>query len=131
VLSVMQNVRGFNDPRDATLPSVSAVDLTAAAKAPVLQHLTSKLRGMEVVLCPSCDGPLQTVLCCAMQLTAHMNASYQARDGLPPDLFPERVPVYLGHYHFPHQVAGTNITYIGSPYQGKQKGPLGTGLQSC
>jgi hypothetical protein len=54
-----------------------------------------------------------------LQLTAHMNASYQARDGLPPELFPERVPVYLGHYHFPHLVPGTNITYIGSPYQGE------------
>jgi hypothetical protein len=48
-----------------------------------------------------------------------MNASYQARDGLPPELFPQRLPVYLGHYHFPHLVPGTSITYVGSPYQGK------------
>jgi hypothetical protein len=53
-----------------------------------------------------------------MQLTAHMNASYQARDGLPPGLFPGRVPVYLGHYHYPHTLPGTAITYIGSPFQG-------------
>eukprot|EP00775_Hariotina_reticulata_P008697 gene8697-8878_t len=27
------------------------------------------------------------------------------------------IPVYLGHYHFPHTVNNTSITYIGSPYQ--------------
>jgi hypothetical protein len=61
------------------------------------------------------------LLSCAasLQLTAHMNASYQARDGLPPGLFPGRVPVYLGHYHYPHTLPGTSITYIGSPFQGK------------
>ena len=49
---------------------------------------------------------------------AMMNESFQAKEGLPPDLFPEDVPTYTGHYHKPHTVADTNIRYIGSPYQG-------------
>ena len=47
-----------------------------------------------------------------------MNEAYQAHDGLPPDLFPPDIPTYTGHYHKPHTVPGTRITYIGSPYQG-------------
>ncbi len=56
------------------------------------------------------------ILC--MQMGAMMNESFQAKEGLPPDLFPEGVPTYTGHYHKPHTVADTNIRYIGSPYQG-------------
>lgn len=57
-------------------------------------------------------------------MTAHMNAAYQAHNGLPPDIFPEAIPVYTGHYHLPHTVAGTSITYVGSPYQGGATGRL-------
>ena len=53
-----------------------------------------------------------------LQMGAMMNESFQAKEGLPPDLFPEGVPTYTGHYHKPHTVADTNIRYIGSPYQG-------------
>ena len=53
-----------------------------------------------------------------LQLGAMMNESFQAKEGLPPDLFPEDVPTYTGHYHKPHVVANTNIRYVGSPYQG-------------
>jgi hypothetical protein len=27
------------------------------------------------------------------------------------------IPTYTGHYHKPHTVPGTRITYVGSPYQ--------------
>ena len=30
---------------------------------------------------------------------AHMNAAHQAASGLPPDMFPRGIPVYMGHYH--------------------------------
>ena len=50
---------------------------------------------------------------------AMMNEAFQAKAGLEPDLFPDDIPTYTGHYHKPHTVADTNITYIGSPYQGK------------
>ena len=54
-----------------------------------------------------------------LQQTAHVNASYQAAEGLPPGIFTAKVPVYTGHYyHMPHVVPNTNISYIGSPYQG-------------
>ena len=53
-----------------------------------------------------------------LQMGAMMNESFQAKEGLPPDLFPEGVPTYTGHYHKPHVVENTNIQYIGSPYQG-------------
>ena len=33
-------------------------------------------------------------------------------------MFPPDVPVYTGHYHLPHTVPNSHITYIGSPYQG-------------
>lgn len=51
-----------------------------------------------------------------------MNAAHQAASGLPPALFPKDLPVFMGHYHLPQTVAGTNITYVGSPYQGMCKG---------
>lgn len=47
-----------------------------------------------------------------------MNEAFQAKEGLPPDLFPASCPTYTGHYHKPHVVENTNIQYIGSPYQG-------------
>ena len=54
-----------------------------------------------------------------LQLGAYVNETFQAREGFAPDLFPEEVPVYMGHYHKPHTVQGTSIEYIGSPYQGQ------------
>ena len=54
-----------------------------------------------------------------LQLGAYVNETFQAREGFAPDLFPEEVPVYMGHYHKPHTVQGTSIEYIGSPYQGE------------
>jgi hypothetical protein len=51
---------------------------------------------------------------------ASLNDACQARDGVPPSVFPKGVPVYTGHYHKPHTVAGTDIRYVGSPYQGKK-----------
>ena len=59
-----------------------------------------------------------------MQLGAFVNETFQAREGFSPDLFPDQVPVYMGHYHKPHRVKGSSIEYIGSPYQGEpQPGP--------
>lgn len=52
---------------------------------------------------------------------AMMNEAFQAKAGLEPDLFPDDIRTYTGHYHKPHTVADTNITYIGSPYQGKSR----------
>eukprot|EP00891_Asterochloris_glomerata_P004273 jgi/Astpho2/4273/Aster-x0198 len=46
-----------------------------------------------------------------------MNEAFQAREGLPPDLFPDTIPTYTGHYHKPHTVSNTSIRYVGSPYQ--------------
>ena len=54
-----------------------------------------------------------------LQQGAAMNEAFQAREGLSPNLFPDDIPIYTGHYHKPHTVAGTNIRYIGSPYQGQ------------
>ena len=47
-----------------------------------------------------------------------MNETFQAREGMPPSLFPAEVPTYMGHYHKPHTVGNTSIRYVGSPYQG-------------
>jgi DNA repair exonuclease SbcCD ATPase subunit len=62
-------------------------------------------------------SPLRAVFAHADVAGAQLNAAHQARSGLPPALFPPGVPVYSGHYHTPHTVAGTRITYVGSPYQ--------------
>eukprot|EP00192_Tetraselmis_astigmatica_P004575 CAMPEP_0117669004 /NCGR_PEP_ID=MMETSP0804-20121206/11876_1 /TAXON_ID=1074897 /ORGANISM="Tetraselmis astigmatica, Strain CCMP880" /LENGTH=487 /DNA_ID=CAMNT_0005476983 /DNA_START=136 /DNA_END=1595 /DNA_ORIENTATION=+ len=48
---------------------------------------------------------------------AYMNETFQAREGLPPTLFPPHIPTYTGHYHRRHTVEGTNIHYVGSSYQ--------------
>jgi hypothetical protein len=42
------------------------------------------------------------------------NESFQATEGMAPDVMPPVVPVYTGHFHIPHTVEGTNITYIGA-----------------
>ena len=55
--------------------------------------------------------------CGCLQQGAMMNEAFQAREGLPPDLFPDAVPTYTGHYHKPHTVSNTSIRYVGSPYQ--------------
>ena len=59
-----------------------------------------------------------TAACIPMQIGAFMNETFQAREGLPPSLFPASVPTYMGHYHKPHTVRDTSIRYVGSPYQG-------------
>lgn len=53
-----------------------------------------------------------------VQMGARMNHNYQAHAGIDPSAFPSGLPVYSGHYHLPHTVEGTAITYVGSPYQG-------------
>eukprot|EP00955_Chlamydomonas_euryale_P002180 23813-Chlamydomonas_euryale.AAC.1 len=53
----------------------------------------------------------------APQQTARYNYLIQAREGLPPGAFPPDTRVYSGHYHLPHDVPGSTITYVGSPYQ--------------
>lgn len=98
---------------------------------------------------------LDAIFCHADVVGASMNESFQAKDGLDPDLFAVAsgggggggndsgngnggggdgiggglyaqkvrvggggvIPTYTGHYHKPHTVPGTRITYVGSPYQ--------------
>lgn len=48
---------------------------------------------------------------------AKLNDSFQALNGIEPAVFPQGIPIYSGHYHKPHMVPGTNIRYVGSPYQ--------------
>ena len=81
-------------------------------------------------------GPLglRAIMCHADVRGASMNESFQARDGVDPGVFDvedvsstrrvdgdvargKTVPTYTGHYHKPHTVPGTRITYVGSPYQ--------------
>ncbi|KAL3137671.1 hypothetical protein ABBQ38_004946 [Trebouxia sp. C0009 RCD-2024] len=62
-------------------------------------------------------GPVKAIFAHADVMGAMMNEAFQAKEGLPPDLFPGSVPTYTGHYHKPHVVENTNIRYIGSPYQ--------------
>ena len=66
-----------------------------------------------------------------MQIGAFMNETFQAREGLPPSLFPASVPTYMGHYHKPHIVSDTSIRYVGSPYQGTVFETLTSYLPSC
>ena len=74
---------------------------------------------------------LRAIMCHADVRGASMNESFQARDGIDPGVFgvaedvaedvasgkKKTVPAYTGHYHKPHTVPGTRITYVGSPYQ--------------
>ena len=78
----------------------------------------------EAVLCAAMDAarargnpPLRAVFAHADVLGASLNEAHQARHGMPPDFFPPRTPVFTGHYHTPHTVPGTAITYVGAPYQ--------------
>lgn len=71
---------------------------------------------------------------------APMNDNTASRRGLRPSVFPPHLPTFSGHFHKPHRVPRTSITYIGSPYQvslaeaGQRKrflllrSPLGPGL---
>jgi hypothetical protein len=50
-------------------------------------------------------------------LGANVNNKQQSFVGMPPAAFPAGIPVFTGHYHKPHTVEGSLITYIGSPFQ--------------
>ncbi|BDA43191.1 hypothetical protein COCOBI_04-2030 [Coccomyxa sp. Obi] len=65
----------------------------------------------------TCTGPIKAVFGHADIIGAYVNETFQAREGFTPDLFPGGVPIYMGHYHKPHTVQGTNIQYVGSPFQ--------------
>lgn len=58
-------------------------------------------------------------MCCLLQVGAIMNGNTKAREGLDPGTLPAGIPVFSGHYHKPHTVEGTDIQYVGSPYEGK------------
>ena len=88
------------------------------------------------------EHDFDAIMCHADVTGASMNERFQARDGLDPELFrshpPERARaeraraaarairirprVFTGHYHKPHTVPGTRITYGGSPYQEPRRG---------
>ena len=55
---------------------------------------------------------------------AQVNETFQSAHGLAPDSFPTDLPTYTGHYHRPHVVEGTNIHYVGSPYQVREENPM-------
>ena len=84
------------------------------------------------------EKSLRAIMCHVDVLGASMNETFQARDGIDPGVFfiaegvdssrdgddamramakKKTIPTYTGHYHKPHTVPGTRITYVGSPYQ--------------
>ncbi len=74
---------------------------------------------------PMCLQITPCLACCPVpQRTARMNQWRQAECGLDPAVLPPDLPVYSGHYHLPHTVRDTNITYIGSPYQVRRRAVL-------
>ena len=77
--------------------------------------------------CPLCiERPkesLRTVLAqrpSFLQLGAFVNEQFQAREGFDAATFCGS-PTYLGHYHKPQILPGTEVRYVGSPYQGDSK----------
>jgi hypothetical protein len=50
-------------------------------------------------------------------LGAIVNNKQQMYAGLSPSALPQDVPVFTGHYHKPHTVPNSVITYVGSPFQ--------------
>lgn len=52
-----------------------------------------------------------------IQAGAMVNNALQLQEGLSPGVFPAGLPVFTGHYHKPHVVAGTTVEYVGSPFQ--------------
>ncbi len=60
---------------------------------------------------------VRAVFCHVDVRGAPMNDNSASRRGLRPTVFPEHLPVYSGHFHKPHKVPKTSVTYIGSPYQ--------------
>ena len=61
--------------------------------------------------------PLAALFCHADIKGASYNSAQQAFVGTAPRAFPPYAPTYTGHYHAPHVVPGSNITYVGSPFQ--------------
>ncbi|KAK9831419.1 hypothetical protein WJX81_003210 [Elliptochloris bilobata] len=71
----------------------------------------------ELEACVRACGPVRAIFGHADVLGAFVNETFQAREGLPPELFPAEIPTYLGHYHKPHMVGNTRVQYVGSPYE--------------
>ncbi|KAG1672698.1 hypothetical protein FOA52_005175 [Chlamydomonas sp. UWO 241] len=75
------------------------------------------LRGAIAGAAAAARGGVDAVFCHADVQTARFNYLTQAKEGLPPGDFPPGTRVFTGHYHLPHDVPGSDITYVGSPYQ--------------
>ncbi|PRW45242.1 ABC transporter (ISS) isoform C [Chlorella sorokiniana] len=106
-------------PLAAANPAIHAFDGPALFLDALWLPYRRDPAALEAALAAASEGqaPLRAVFAHADIVGAMMNEAYQAHDGLPPELFPAGIPTYTGHYHKPHTVAGTRITYIGSPYQ--------------
>jgi len=52
---------------------------------------------------------------------ARMNNHRTSEHGAEAAIFPPGVPVISGHFHLPHALPGTGITYVGSPYQARAR----------
>jgi hypothetical protein len=63
------------------------------------------------------SAPLRAIFAHLDILGASVNNKQQAAAGLSPKTFPADVPIFTGHYHKPHVVPRSKITYIGSPFQ--------------
>lgn len=106
----------------ALTPLAAASPLLHVFDGPALYQnalwLPYRRNAAELEAALQASGGVGAVFAHADVAGASLNDAFQARDGLPPRLFPGGVPTYTGHYHKPHTVPGTAIRYVGSPYQG-------------
>lgn len=72
---------------------------------------------LEDLLAEAQQLPITALFCHADIKGASYNSVAQAFNGILPKQFPSHVPSYTGHYHKPHVVPGSQITYLGSPFQ--------------
>ena len=57
------------------------------------------------------------ILCHIDVVGAWMNDAIQSGVGILPDELPQDIDILTGHYHKPHSVKDTRVTYIGSPWE--------------
>lgn len=65
----------------------------------------------------SSPPPVGAVFCHVDVRGAPTNDNTASRRGLNPGIFPSHIPTYSGHFHRPHRVPASSVTYVGSPYQ--------------
>lgn len=108
---------------------VHGLDVIGASnrKATVISEPTEKFGALwipyrrtkdEVIKAAAARSEDAKIILCHIDVVgAWMNDAIQSGWGIQPHELPSDIDILTGHYHRPHEVEGTRISYVGSPWE--------------